>query len=147
MTLACGLDFGTSNSTLGRVGADGIPHLLALEDGKQTIPSVLFFGFEDDAIHFGREAVAEYRRIVDESTSAVGLHAALYAITLGEPRGQVAIASLGRASGNAPRGIRSARLLGVSKSLAFQQTDAALVVDIPETLPTRHASVIKLALA
>ncbi|UJW85508.1 Hsp70 family protein [Devosia sp. SL43] len=60
MTLACGLDFGTSNSTMGRVGADGIPQLLALEDGKQTIPSVLFFGFEDDAIHFGREAVAEY---------------------------------------------------------------------------------------
>jgi hypothetical chaperone protein len=60
MTLACGLDFGTSNSTLGRVGADGIPQLLALEDGKQTIPSVLFFSFEDNAIHFGREAVAEY---------------------------------------------------------------------------------------
>lgn len=60
MTLACGLDFGTSNSTLGRVGADGIPQLLALEDGKQTIPSVLFFGFEDDRVHFGREAVAEY---------------------------------------------------------------------------------------
>jgi hypothetical chaperone protein len=60
MTLACGLDFGTSNSTMGRVGADGIPQLLALEDGKQTIPSVLFFGFEDDTIHFGREAVAEY---------------------------------------------------------------------------------------
>jgi alpha-L-fucosidase len=73
--------------------------------------------------------------------------AALYAITLGEPRGSVAIASLGRASGNAPRGIRSARLLGVSKSLAFQQTDAALVVDVPETLPTRHASVIKIVLA
>jgi hypothetical chaperone protein len=60
MTLACGLDFGTSNSTMGRVGADGIPQLLALEDGKQTIPSMLFFGFEDDTIHFGREAVAEY---------------------------------------------------------------------------------------
>lgn len=60
MTLACGLDFGTSNSTLGRVGADGHPQLLALEDGKQTIPSVLFFGFENDTTHFGRQAVAEY---------------------------------------------------------------------------------------
>ena len=60
MTLACGLDFGTSNSTMGRVGADGHPQLLALEDGKQTIPSVLFFGFEDDSMHFGRQAVAEY---------------------------------------------------------------------------------------
>ncbi|MGV8854362.1 MAG: Hsp70 family protein [Devosia sp.] len=60
MTQACGLDFGTSNSTMGRVGADGVPHLLALEEGKPTIPSVLFFGFEDDIIRFGRQAVAEY---------------------------------------------------------------------------------------
>ncbi len=60
MTLACGLDFGTSNSTLGRVGADGLPHLLPLEGGQATMPSVLFFGFEDDRIHYGRAAVAEY---------------------------------------------------------------------------------------
>jgi len=60
MTQACGLDFGTSNSTLGRVDAQGVPLLLALEDGKPTIPSVLFFGFEDDSLHFGRQAVAEY---------------------------------------------------------------------------------------
>ncbi len=60
MTVACGLDFGTSNSTLGRVGADGVPQLLALEDGRLTIPSVLFFGFEDDTIRFGRSAVSEY---------------------------------------------------------------------------------------
>jgi len=60
MALSCGLDFGTSNSTLGRVGADGHPDLLALEGGSKTIPSVLFFGFEDDTLHFGRGAVAEY---------------------------------------------------------------------------------------
>ena len=60
MTLACGLDFGTSNSTMGIAGNDGVPALLALEDGKPTIPSVLFFGFEDDAVHFGRAGVAEY---------------------------------------------------------------------------------------
>lgn len=60
MTLACGLDFGTSNSTLGRVGKDGQPHLLALEGGQSTMPSVLFFGFEDDRVHFGRAAVSEY---------------------------------------------------------------------------------------
>ncbi|WDQ97799.1 Hsp70 family protein [Devosia sp. J2-20] len=60
MTQACGLDFGTSNSTMGQLDADGVPYLLALEDGKPTIPSVLFFGFEDDTIHFGRKAVAEY---------------------------------------------------------------------------------------
>lgn len=60
MTLACGLDFGTSNSTFGLVDANGTPRLLGLEDGKQTIPSVLFFGFEDDTLYFGRGAVAEY---------------------------------------------------------------------------------------
>lgn len=60
MTQACGLDFGTSNSTMGQVDATGAPHLLALEGGKETIPSVIFFGFEDDTVHFGRQAVAEY---------------------------------------------------------------------------------------
>ncbi|ODT68558.1 MAG: heat-shock protein [Pelagibacterium sp. SCN 63-23] len=60
MTLACGLDFGTSNSTLGRIGPDGRPQLLALEGGQQTMPSVLFFGFEDNQVHFGRAALAEY---------------------------------------------------------------------------------------
>lgn len=60
MTLSCGLDFGTSNSTLGRVGADGVPQLLPLEDGQPTMPSVLFFGFEDDRVHYGRAAVSEY---------------------------------------------------------------------------------------
>lgn len=60
MTHSCGLDFGTSNSTLGRVDATGTPDLLALEGGDKTIPSVLFFGFEDGRVHYGRAAVAEY---------------------------------------------------------------------------------------
>ncbi|SFV35911.1 hypothetical chaperone protein [Devosia crocina] len=60
MALSCGLDFGTSNSTLGRVGKGGVPDLVALEGAQRTIPSVLFFGFEDDRLHFGRQAVAEY---------------------------------------------------------------------------------------
>ena len=60
MTLSCGLDFGTSNSTLGRVDAAGVPQLVELEDGQPTMPSVLFFGFEDDRLHYGRAAVAEY---------------------------------------------------------------------------------------
>jgi hypothetical chaperone protein len=60
MTLVCGLDFGTSNSTIARRDSGGVPQLLKLEDGKETIPSVIFFGFEDDSIHFGRQAVAEY---------------------------------------------------------------------------------------
>ncbi|WP_332701454.1 Hsp70 family protein [Devosia sp.] len=60
MTLVCGLDFGTSNSTIARLNTGGVPELLKLEDGRETIPSVIFFGFEDDSVHFGRQAVAEY---------------------------------------------------------------------------------------
>ncbi len=60
MSFACGLDFGTSNSTIASVDALGVPRLLGLEDGRLTIPSVLFFGFEDDAVHFGRRGIAEY---------------------------------------------------------------------------------------
>lgn len=60
MTLVCGLDFGTSNSTIARLDSTGTPHLLKLEAGRETIPSVIFFGFEDDSVHFGRQAVAEY---------------------------------------------------------------------------------------
>lgn len=60
MTLACGLDFGTSNSTLGRVDQTGIPNLLPLEGEQATMPSVLFFGFEDNRTHFGRAAISEY---------------------------------------------------------------------------------------
>jgi len=59
MTLNCGLDFGTSNSTLG-VAANGVPRLLPLEDDKQTIPSAIFFSFEDDQTYFGRKALSEY---------------------------------------------------------------------------------------
>jgi hypothetical chaperone protein len=59
MASHCGLDFGTSNSTLA-TAAWGEPRLLALEEGRTTIPSVIFFGFEDGAVHFGRKALAEY---------------------------------------------------------------------------------------
>ncbi|MCB1517111.1 MAG: Hsp70 family protein [Hyphomicrobiaceae bacterium] len=55
----CGLDFGTSNSTLGLVRAEG-PALLPLEGGEVTIPSVIFFNFEDEVTHYGRKAIAEY---------------------------------------------------------------------------------------
>lgn len=55
----CGIDFGTSNSTCGTFAA-GKPRLLPLEDGKETFPSVLFYDFESELIHFGRAAIAEY---------------------------------------------------------------------------------------
>jgi alpha-L-fucosidase len=41
--------------------------------------------------------------------------------------------------------VRSVRLLGAPQALKFQQTDAALVVEVPERLPTAHASVFKIA--
>ena len=59
MSSACGLDFGTSNSTVGWC-PHGKATLLALEDGKLTLPSVVFFNVEDDSVSFGRAALAEY---------------------------------------------------------------------------------------
>lgn len=84
MALSCGLDFGTSNSTLGRVGRDGVPNLIAIEAGQSTIPSVLFFSFEDNGLQFGRAAIAEYvagadGRLMRSLKSVLGT--ALYADT------------------------------------------------------------------
>jgi alpha-L-fucosidase len=41
--------------------------------------------------------------------------------------------------------VKSVRLLGVPQSLRFQQTDAALIIDVPDKLPTRHASAFKIS--
>ena len=56
---ACGVDFGTSNSTVGwhRPGQSA---LLPLEDGKVTLPSVIFFHAEDVHASYGRAALADY---------------------------------------------------------------------------------------
>ncbi|HEY6126059.1 MAG TPA: alpha-L-fucosidase [Steroidobacteraceae bacterium] len=70
----------------------------------------------------------------------------LYAITLGEPRGRVAITSLGRSAGHEKRAVRSVHLLGVRTSLKFEQTDAALIIELPDRLPTRHASAFRISL-
>ncbi|WP_151446764.1 Hsp70 family protein [Lacisediminimonas profundi] len=59
MTQACGVDFGTSNSTVGWHRA-GQPALLALENSNTTLPSVVFFNAEDDKISYGRAALANY---------------------------------------------------------------------------------------
>ncbi|WP_273430195.1 Hsp70 family protein [Chitinibacter tainanensis] len=56
---ACGIDFGTSNSTAGLYHPDGA-RLLPLEDGKLTLPSAVFFNLEEDSMAFGRAALAEY---------------------------------------------------------------------------------------
>ena len=60
---ACGIDFGTSNSTAGwsRPGQSAShAALLALEDGKLTLPSVVFFHAEDSHVSYGRAALADY---------------------------------------------------------------------------------------
>jgi len=56
---ACGIDFGTSNSTVGWWRPQGSP-LLPLEDGKVTLPSVVFFNADDNVVRFGRAGLAEY---------------------------------------------------------------------------------------
>ena len=56
----CGMDFGTSNSTFATAGGNTPPRLLPLEDGKPTMPSAIFFSFEEDRAFFGRHAVNEY---------------------------------------------------------------------------------------
>lgn len=64
MAQACGIDFGTSNSTVGfigpRPGGEAGSSLLALEDGKATLPSVVFFNADDDEVSYGRAALAGY---------------------------------------------------------------------------------------
>ena len=56
---ACGIDFGTSNSTVGW-SRPGQSALLALEDDKLTLPSVVFFHAEDEHVSYGRAGLADY---------------------------------------------------------------------------------------
>ncbi len=54
------MDFGTSNSTFAVSRPGAAPQLLPLEDGRPTLPTALFFSFEDDAVYFGRRGVEQY---------------------------------------------------------------------------------------
>ncbi|MGE8496523.1 MAG: Hsp70 family protein [Pseudomonas sp.] len=56
---ACGIDFGTSNSTVGWL-RPGSETLIELEDGKITLPSVVFFNLEERRPVYGRLALHEY---------------------------------------------------------------------------------------
>ncbi|WP_336485287.1 Hsp70 family protein [Methylobacterium nigriterrae] len=55
---ACGLDFGTSNTTLGRI-RDGRPELVRLEGPHVTIPSAIFFAPAREPV-VGRAAMTAY---------------------------------------------------------------------------------------
>ena len=59
MTLACGIDFGTSNSAVGVSDAGG-PRLLPIQRGTTSVPTALFFAFDDDSTTFGHDALERY---------------------------------------------------------------------------------------
>ncbi len=55
----CGLDFGTSNSTIAIEGPGGV-ELAPVEGDSRTLPSSIFFDFSDGAPVFGRAALKAY---------------------------------------------------------------------------------------
>jgi hypothetical chaperone protein len=55
----CGLDFGTSNSTIGITAGNGFA-LCKLEGNSVTLPSAIFFDYEAHKVRFGREGIAHY---------------------------------------------------------------------------------------
>ena len=59
-----GIDFGTSNSTVGVI-RNGQPRLVVLEDGQVTLPSAVFFNFDDNRTYYGRRAIADYTDSVE----------------------------------------------------------------------------------
>lgn len=59
MAVFCGIDFGTSNSTVALVEGQGRSRLIALEGEQPTLPSAVFWP-EDGVPVFGRAAVAAY---------------------------------------------------------------------------------------
>ena len=61
MAVYCGIDFGTSNSTVALADADKA-WLVALEDGHVTLPSAVFWESDGGAPEYGRAAIAAYVR-------------------------------------------------------------------------------------
>ncbi|MFZ2871556.1 Hsp70 family protein [Zavarzinia sp.] len=57
--LYCGLDFGTSNSTAGIVSGNGFT-LCPLEGESVTLPSSIFFDYEEHRTRFGRDGIGAY---------------------------------------------------------------------------------------
>lgn len=56
----CGIDFGTSNSTLGII-QNNQNLLVNLEHNHQTIPSAIFYEFDENEVVFGRKALDYYK--------------------------------------------------------------------------------------
>src|SRR5687768_6529742 len=58
--IACGLDFGTSNSAIGVMRGNAAA-LAPLEDGETLMPSAVFFDHEtNDRVLFGTDAISAY---------------------------------------------------------------------------------------
>jgi hypothetical chaperone protein len=55
----CGIDFGTSNSAAA-VATGGHARVLGLQEGRTSIPTAVFFSFEDDSVAYGREAMRRH---------------------------------------------------------------------------------------
>ncbi len=55
-----GIDFGTTNSSAA-ISDGGAPRMVHLEDGKDTIPTALFFPEKSADVHFGRDAQQKYK--------------------------------------------------------------------------------------
>ena len=53
MSPTLGIDFGTSNSAVG-YAVDGVPHLISVEAGQNTLPTALFFDNEEKRNIYGR---------------------------------------------------------------------------------------------
>jgi hypothetical chaperone protein len=57
--IACGLDFGTSNSAIG-IARGGAVTLAPLEDDRTLMPSAVFFDYEAHRVLFGSAAISAY---------------------------------------------------------------------------------------
>jgi hypothetical chaperone protein len=60
MNTHAAIDFGTSNSAV-CIGSGAQHRLIALEDGRTTLPTAVFFNADENSIAFGRQAIAEYQ--------------------------------------------------------------------------------------
>jgi alpha-L-fucosidase len=69
---------------------------------------------------------------------------ALYAITLGTPVTAVRIESLGRKAGLESRRVKAVALVGSKAALRWEQTDEALVIQLPTSLPSKIASTFRI---
>ena len=89
-TRYAGLDFGTSNSSIGTV-EDGRAFLVEDESGSSSVPSAVFYSREDGRTLFGRAAIESYRlgdegRLLRSMKSVLGTSLMDSGTTIGRER-------------------------------------------------------------